>query len=341
MDAITIYDIAKAAHVSPATVSKALNSRHDVSDSMREHVHQIALEMGYHPNAQARSLKLRRSYLIGVVYEEEGQWVSLDHPLFLPVLNAFKKRMEHSGYEIMFLSRGSMFQGGNLLSHVFSRQLDGLLLLDFSPKELPGLLEASVKIPIVACDSVVSALPSVVTDNASAAQQAVRYLFSLGHTRIAHIAGPSGGVSPAGSERLEGYVKGLQECGLPYDVSLVEQAQDWSPRSGKSAFDGLLVKNNGMTFDALFVAADSYIMGILKTCAQMGVSIPKDLSVIGFDDAQWTGFLQPGFTTFKQDKELLGDTSAGILLDLIDGKKRDGLTRIPAELIIRGSCKHR
>jgi len=335
---ITIYDIAKAAKVSPSTVSKALNSRHDVSDAMREHVHQIALEMGYRPNAQARSLKLKRSYLIGVVYEEEGQWVSLDHPLFLPVLNAFKRRIESNGYEIMFLSRGSMFKGESLLSHVFSRQLDALLLLDFSPSELPALLQAAEKIPIIACDSVVPTLPSVVTDNVDAAQQAVEYLYSLGHTRIAHIAGPLGGVSPAGSERLEGYRKGLERCGLPFDSTLVEQAEDWSPQSGKSAFEKLLMKTEGLTFNGIFVAADFYIMGILQTCAQMGISIPKDLSVIGFDDAQWVEFVQPGFTTFRQDKELLGDTSAKILLDLLDGKERSGLIRIPAELITRGSC---
>ena len=341
MDIVTIYDIAKAAHVSPATVSKALNSRHDVSDAMREHVHQIASEMGYRPNAQARSLKLKQSYLIGVVYEEDGQWVSLDHPLFLPVLNAFKRRMESNGYEIMFLSQSSMFKGGGLSSHIFSRQLDGLLLLDFSPGDLPALLEVAQKIPIVACDSVVPSLASIVTDNVLAASQAVVYLHSLGHVRIAHIAGPAKGVSPAGAERLQGYKQGLELCGLPYDDTLVAQAEDWSPQAGKTSFERLLLKHKGKDFSGIFAAADFYIMGILQTCAQLGVSIPNDLSIVGFDDAQWTGFVQPGFTTFKQDKELLGDTSARILLDLLEGKGSVGLIRIPAELVIRGSCIHK
>jgi DNA-binding LacI/PurR family transcriptional regulator len=173
-----------------------------------------------------------------------------------------------------------------------------------------------------------------------AAEQAVKYLHDLGHTRIAHITGPMGGVSPAGYERFEGYRNGLNICGLPFEQNLVEHAENWSPQAGREAFERLLAKNR-LSFNAIFTAADFYIMGILQTCEEKGISIPKDLSVVGFDDAQWTEFVHPGFTTFRQNKEKLGDTSAHILLDQLDGKECGGLIRIPAELITRGSCVQR
>lgn len=121
----------------------------------------------------------------------------------------------------------------------------------------------------------------------------------------------------------------------------MEHVGDWSPQSGRIAFEKLLGKTQEAAFNGIFAAADFYLMGILQTCDKLGISIPKDLSVVGFDDAQWVGFVLPGFTTFKQDKELLGDNSAGILLDKLNGEPRTGLIRIPAELITCGSCMQR
>jgi len=338
----TIYDIAKAANVSPATASKALNGRKDVSAATRALVLKTATEMGYRPNVHARTLKTRRSYLLGVVYEEhEGQWFSLDHPLFLPILNACKRQIESQGYELLFLSRRSYYDGENLLSHAFSREVDGLILVNFAHRELPLLVSASRGIPMVSCDSVVQGFPSIATDNTCAAQKAVEYLHSLGHERIAHIAGPVDGISTAGSERMDGYIAGLAVCGLPYDPSLIVEAAGWSVEDGRHAFEQLPFINGKPAFTAVFAAADFYVMGLRQTCLRMGISIPHDLSVIGFDDAQWTHYVEPGFTTFRQNKELLGITAGAVLIDMIEGRQVEDLIRVPAELIVRNSCRSR
>jgi len=339
LEVITIYDIAAAAQVSPSTVSKALNGRKDVSIKTRKRIIQIAARMGFHPNAQARSLKLKRSYLIGVVYEGEDQRVSLDHPLFLPLLISFKSRMEKNGYELIFLSHGSLYEGENLVAHAFSRQVDALFLLNFYPQDISSCIALSRGLPMVCCDSIIAEIPSVITDNIGASENAVSYLYGLGHKKIAHIAGPpSNGLSIAGDERLQGYRRGLEACGLPYDDNLVERAVDWSPEAGKLAFQIILKKSKG-DFTAIHAAADYYVMGLRKSCMENNIAIPGDLSVVGFDDAQWTEYVEPGFTTFRQDKKVLGETAADILLSLISGENHDGVTRIPATLINRGSCR--
>lgn len=338
-DIITIYDIAAVAHVSPSTVSKALNGRSDVSIKTRKHVIKVASKMGYHPNAQARSLKLKKSYLIGVVFEDEQQSVSLDHPLFLPLMVTFKSIMEKNGYELIFLSHGSLYEGENLIAHAFSRQVDALFLLSFYPRDISSCIALSRGLPMVCCDSIIPGIPSVITDNIEASKNAVAYLYGLGHTRIAHIAGPlSNGLTIAGDERLEGYIRGLEACGLPYDDSLVARAVNWSAEAGKLAFKTIYEMARG-DFTAVYAAADIYIMGLRQYCIENNMMIPKDLSVVGFDDAPWAQYVEPGFTTFKQDEKVLGETAANILLDLIGGGVQDGVIRIPAILKSRGSCQ--
>jgi DNA-binding LacI/PurR family transcriptional regulator len=338
-DIVTIYDIAAAAHVSPSTVSKALNGRNDVSIKTRKHVIKVASKMGYHPNAQARSLKLKKSYLIGVVFEDEQQSVSLDHPLFLPLMVTFKSLMEKHGYELIFLSHGSLYEGENLVAHAFSRQVDALFLLSFYPRDISSCIALSRGLPMVCCDSIIPGIPSVITDNIGASEKAVAYLNSLGHTKIAHIAGPtSNGLSIAGDERLEGYLHGLEACGLPYDDTLIARAANWSADAGKVAFKTIFERTRG-DFTAVYAAADFYVMGLRQYCIENNMVIPRDLSVVGFDDAPWAQYVEPGFTTFKQDEKVLGETAANILLGLIDGGSQDGVIRIPAIMRTRGSCQ--
>lgn len=334
--AVTIYDIAKAVGFSPSTVSKALNGRRDVGGATRAKVIKAASAMGYAPNVHARGLKMNKSWLVGLVYDEDAHVLSLDHPLFLPVINAFKQRMELYGYELLFLSHHSRFACGNLLSHASSRQIDGLLLMSFPQRELSSFNAASRRIPAVSCDSVVPGILSVVTDNMGAASQAVRYLYDLGHRRIAHVAGPSDKVATAGDERLVGYREGLASCGLPCDEALIARAKGWTPEDGRDAFVSLLDRNTDMS--AVFCSADFYVMGLLQICRDRNIDIPRDLSVIGFDDAQWTSFLKPGFTTFRQNKEQLGTVSAEMLIEAMEGTSRDEIMRIDAQLIQRGSC---
>ncbi|HCG64487.1 MAG: hypothetical protein CVV48_13215 [Spirochaetae bacterium HGW-Spirochaetae-4] len=335
-DTITIYDIAKVVGSSPATISKALNGRHDVSDALREKIIETAASMGYRPNVHARGLKMKKSWLVGMVYGEDES-DSLEHPLFLPIMNAFKRQMEHFGYELLFLSQHSKFIGDSLLSHAFSRQVDGLLLMNVAEHATRPFVAASNGIPMVACDAIVPTLSSVITDNIMASKEAVRYLYGLGHRKIGHIAGPANPVTVGGDERLEGFIQGMHGLGLLDADHNVVRAEGWTPNHGRDAFIELMEKHPDIT--AIYCAADFYVMGMLQVCRDKGIRIPADISVIGFDDVQWTAFVEPGFTTFRQNKEQLGTVAANRLLAAMDGEQSTEIVRIPAELVIRGSCR--
>jgi DNA-binding LacI/PurR family transcriptional regulator len=334
---VTIYDIARKAGVSPATVSKALNGRPDVNDVTRSHIIAAAAELGYTPNVHARGLKLKKSWLIGVVYSDDGVSLPLDHPLFLPLLDSFKREIEADGYELLFFSDNSPLVGNNMIAHCCSRQVDGVLLVNVDNVDAPAVSSAANDIPMVSCNLVLDGVPAVITDNFSAASKAVEYLYSLGHRRIAHVAGPMQTHVLAASERLAGYKAALEACGLAYDPSLVVVADAWTPEAGAEAFSRLLVgKDSSLT--AVFFASDSLMMGALPLMKEHNLFSPDDLSVIGFDGAQWTQFLGGGYTTFRQQAGLLGSTSARLLLEKIDGASRADIVRIPAELVIRNSC---
>lgn len=334
---VTIYDIARKVGSSPATVSKALNGRPDVNDVTRAHIIAAASELGYTPNAHARGLKMKKSWLIGVVYSDGEVSLPLDHPLFLPLLDSFKRKVESEGYELLFFSGNSPLVGDNLIAHCCSRQVDGVLLVNIDHVDETAVGVAAQDIPMVSCNLVLERIPSVITDNIQAAKQAIGYLYSLGHRRIAHVAGPMQKHVVAASERLEGYRLALQELGLPYDDSLVVEASSWSPEAGAAAFCRLLVNKESLP-TAVFFASDSLMMGALPVAEANNLLIPKELSVIGFDGAQWTNFLGGGYTTFQQQAALLGATSAQVLLDEMNGMPRTDIVRIPAELKTRSSC---
>ena len=332
--AVTIYDIAKMVGTSPSTVSKAINGRNDVSESMRTKVLLAATELGYRPNEHARGLKTKKSWLVGIVYGAEDA-DTLEHPLFLPILNAFKERMEQFGYELLFLSQNFRIEGDSLLSHVFKRQVDGLLFMNVSEHVVKSIVQSPTNIPMVSCDASVRSMTSVVTDNVAAGIYAVEYLYERGHRLIGHIAGPELHVAQSGTERLEGYMQGLKRCGLPFREQFVVTANGWTPGDGMHASSVLFEQEQVPT--AVFCAADFFVMGLRAYCLQNELVIPDDVSVIGFDDVQWTDYVEPGFTTFRQDKRKIGMLAADELKSRIDGNSVHQIIRIPAELIERSS----
>lgn len=333
-DPVTIYDIAMMVGTSPSTVSKALNGRHDVSESMRTRVLLAATELGYRPNEHAKGLKTRKSWLVGVVYGAEHE-DTLEHPLFLPILSAFKERMEQFGYELLFLSQNFRVQGDSLLSHVFKRQVDGLLFMNVSQKVVDGIVQSPTSIPMVSCDAVITGMTSVVTDNVEAGIKAVTYLHERGHRIIGHIAGPELHVAQSGTERLEGYKQGLERCGLSYRKEFVVTASGWTPEDGLKASSRLLGGKEKPT--AVFCGADFYAMGLRAYCRRNHLAIPSEVSVIGFDDVQWTEYVEPGYTTFRQEKRTIGILAAEELKKSMDGNGSKQIVKIPAQLIERGS----
>ena len=334
---ITIYDIAREVGASPATISKALNGRKDVSEAMRTKIVNKAAEMGYRPNVNARGLKMKKSWLVGIVYGTDMH-DTLEHPLFLPIMDAFKRQMELHGYELLFLSPTSKFVGDSLYSHAFSRQLEGLLLINVSVEAANSFKKSAKHIPMVCLDGIIPGMTSILTDNETAGAEAVDYLWKMGHRVIGHIAGPKGEIATAGEERCSGFKRGMQQYQIACTPPQIVTAHGWSFDAGRDAFIELLDNNPNMT--AVFCAADFYLLGVLSVCKERNLTIPEDISVIGFDDLQWTEFMEPKFTTFRQDKKQLGKIAADRLVDIINGGQNSEIIRIPSTLIIRESVKN-
>lgn len=330
----TIYDIAKATGYSAPTVSKALNDRFDVSAETKEKVRAAAAELGYVVNAGAKMLVTRKSYLVGLVYEEGELGLGIEHPLFAGIMNAFKARMEGEGYDLVFLSRNLGASRMSLLEHCRYRGVEAVLVVNgcSSDPEILDLVASSL--PCVSCNIVVPGLPCVVSENAEASRQVVRYLAGLGHRRVAHVAGPGDGPGSAGIERRESFEAAVAEAAL--GPARVEVARRWTAEEGTAAFGRLWAEEPRPT--AVYCAADFLALGVLNACRALGVRVPEDLSVVGFDDNEWAPYLQPPLTTIRQDRRGIGEGAAELLLTLLSGDSVPGRVGVPVALVERASC---
>jgi LacI family transcriptional regulator len=337
---VTIYDIARHVGVAPSTVSKALNGKSDVNVATRSTIISAASELGYLPSGNSAPYKQhkKRSMLIGVVYETNGASMPLNHPLFLPLIDSFKRKIEDKEYELLFLSSKSPFDRGGWIYHCYSRQVDSVLLVNYEVADEDSIRAVLNNIPVLSCHTLIEGMGAVIADSITAGIDAIKYLYSLGHERIGHIAGPIEKYVLAGKERLDGYKRGIDLCGLGYDESLVQISDGWTPKDGAEAMARLL-KQAKSSFTAVFFASDNLMLGGLRTLRQKGIVVPKDLSIVGFDGDPWTVYIDHGYSTFAQQKELMGETAANILLAAMNKKPMFEVVRIPVRLIARGSCR--
>lgn len=323
---IDMKEVAKLAGVSVATVSKALNNYREVSDETKARILHIVDELGYIPNSSARALSTKRSQLIGIVYSEHLH-IGLEHHFFSGVLEAFKQQVENAGYDVVFINGREM----GYLKKCRVRGVDGVFVVtaDASDKGLVDLFNGDI--PCVTTDMPWNKIPMVYSDNVDASIRAVEYLNQLGHTRIAHIAGPQSSI--AGRERLEGYRSGLIRMGLPYDPKLVMEASEYDNTNGVVLMRKLLAMPNPPT--AVYVMCDLTAVGVLKAISEAGLTAGKDISVIGFDDIELAAHTVPPLTTIRQDRTSIGTTLAETLLKLIEKQDVNPVTRIPAKIIVR------
>jgi len=178
---------------------------------------------------------------------------------------------------------------------------------------------------------------SVTSENISSSRDAVIYLHRLGHQRIAHIAGPMFDRATAGRERLDGYRQGLKLCGLPYRPELVVQADFWTDACGFRALRQLMDGSERPT--ALFSASDLFTIGVYRAAWNMGLELPRDLSIVSFDDNEVARYLRPALTTWRQDRQAIGRVAAEQILKKIAGQATDDRILVPVNLIERDSCQ--
>ncbi len=332
----TIYDIAKKVGCASSTVSKALNNSKEISKKRKAEILAVAKEMGYVPNSSARSLTTKKSWSIGIVFSEDLH-IGLEHHFFSGVIQEFKKSVEELGYEISFYSKKIGNQSLTYLEWFKYKDLDGILIVtvDVEDENLEALRQS--KIPVVTVDSGLINVPTVISDNFQGTRMALEYLMSRGAESIAHIAGPLR--SFAAVERLEAFKSVLSSCGR--EESVFVEASNYDYKSGKEALYKLIKLTKDLP-DAIYAANDDIALGAIMALKELGYKVPRDTSVIGFDNIELTRFTSPSLTTVKQDKRKIGTEAAKLLIEQIDKKTertKGIIKRIPVELIIRESTK--
>ena len=329
---VTIYDIAEATGYSAPTVSKALNGLGSLSEETRQRIMDKAKELGYEPNITARTLTTKKSYLIGVIYDDTGMNKGFSHPLFSPVLERFREKVEAAGYDIIFLSRHFNM---TYFSHANFRSIDGVIIIN-PATNTPADFEDFVKtnLPRVSTNSVFDGICTVITANEQGGYEAAEYFVNHGHKKIGYISAPVDGISTAPTERYNGFKTALEKYNL-FDESLYELSAGWDKESAAEAFARLIKRRKDLS--AVFVTSDQLALGVYEYARNHGLRIPEDISLIGFDDDIASEYL--GLTTFRQSTTEIADISAQMMLDQIEGKTVPPIVRCRPLLIERNSVK--
>jgi LacI family transcriptional regulator len=339
---VTIRQLARASGVSIGTVSRALNGYADVNPETRERIMRLARELDYTPAAAARSLKTQRSHVIGVFLETGEGHPDLQHPFFHEVLVGLKNSIGAGGYDLLLFA--SEHPGNGYGSHTYLKRarhhdVEGTVLMGTDPEdpEVRRLVRSELATVGVDVELEGPATTFVMSDNNDGAAKAVRYLHSLGHRRIATITGLL--ETKPGADRLKGYRQAMQATGLAYRDEYVAYG-DFYVESGRRAMADLLALDEPPT--AVFAASDMMALGAIRAAGDAGLSVPADLSVVGFDDIQLADHMNPPLTTLRQDKAGLGVAAGTALMRLIDGEEAvQPSTVLPVELVRRGSTRPR
>ena len=323
---VTITDISRRCSVSRATVSKALNGHSDINAETAAHIRQVAKEMGYLPNATARTLKLGRSHNIGVLFVDKTS-SGLGHEYFSQILESVKQEAERSGYDITFISRDIGTLHMDYYEHAKYRNCDGVIIasVDFTDPAVIKLVNSDI--PTVTLDYVFDSRSAVMSDNVGGMEELVRYIYGKGHRKIAFIHGETTSVT---QKRLASFHKTCAELGLSIPEEYVEAATFHDPKSSGLATRRLLALKDRPT--CILYPDDFSFIGGMNELEKQGVSIPGDMSVAGYDGILLSQVLRPRLTTYRQDAEAMGREAAHELVEIIERPKE----WIPRQIMIPG-----
>ncbi|MAM72834.1 MAG: cytochrome-c peroxidase [Tistrella sp.] len=325
----TLSDVARAAGLSPTAVSRYLNNQLDLPPETAARIDAAVARLRYRPNRIARRLSTGRAEAIGLAVPE------IDNPFFAAFAAAAEAEAERQGYAVFLMStRGSAEREARALAQIAERYVDGIVMLTNRPDDgtLAGLLAGETNVVLVDEDVPGAPVPKVFVENAGGAGAATRHLIDKGHRAIAYVGGPEGLMSVG--ERRQGFVDAMAAAGLGVRPDLIFTG-DYSRTFGHAAGLALAAMANRPT--ALVAGSDYIVLGLYEAMRDRGLSIPADLSVIGFDDAPFAGFIDPPLTTIRQPVAEMGRTAVAMLLARIAGDTATPVARLPVQLIERGS----
>ncbi|MCU7762606.1 LacI family DNA-binding transcriptional regulator [Priestia megaterium] len=330
----TIKDIARVAGVSVTTVSRALNGYSDVNEKTRQKIADVARELNYSPNTLARGLVMQKSKTIGLLVSGISRESVKDNFTF-EVLCGVNERASTLGYDLILFNTNTMMQREKTYTQLCrERRVDGAIIQGIK-KEDPYLKEVvESDIPCVLVDIPVhsNSVGYVTTDNALGAKKAVEHLASLGHKHIGMINGHEDAF--VSQERLNGYREALKECGLSFRSEWVVSG-NFEEKKAVKAVRELINRHKEVT--AIFCASDLMALGALKACKELGLHVPKEMSIVGYDNIVLASYSSPNLTTVGQEVYQIGYEAADLLIEMLEGKETNMKRYLDTKLIIRES----
>jgi DNA-binding LacI/PurR family transcriptional regulator len=331
----TIYDVAKLANVSTTTVSKVLSNTPYVSAKTRERIVAAMSELNYRPSLAARGLTKNRTYVIGLVVPYDPDYLFGD-PFLLEIIRGVESCTNDNDYNLLLSLARKDDQRSAYARLNRSRYIDGVISLETlgSSSEIRQFEEQNLPVVSIGYGKDDSAGNCVHANDCTGAYQAVKHLLELGHRKIGVVSGPPNFMR-AVNERWKGTLKALGEFNLNLDDSLVTYG-DFTLESGYATAGKLLTEKHKPT--AVFVHNDRMAVGLVRRARELGLAIPTDLSVVGFDDVPLSQLVDPPLTTVRQPGYELGVTATQKLFELINWENNtfDPII-LPVEFIARGS----
>jgi LacI family transcriptional regulator len=326
MGSVRICDIAAKCGLSNATVSKALNGSSEIPDKTVRLVKEAAAELGYIPNASARSLKMHRSFTIGVLFIDKTA-SGLRHEYFSSILNAVKEEAEKHGYDITFIANNYDDSKISYVEHAKARSIDGIVIasVDFQNPDIVALVNSGI--PVVTIDYVYNGATAILSDNDAGLEALVSYAYSLGHRKIAFIHGEDTDVT---RKRLAGFQLESAKLGLQIPTEYIKPAIYHDPETVLKALGELSTLSDRPT--CVIFPDDVSALTTIVTSSSQKSDYLSSLSIAGYDGIALSRMLRPALTTYVQGSEMIGSLAASKLIDRIEHPK----TFIPEQIVVKG-----
>lgn len=323
---VSLKTIAEKCGVSTATVSKALNDQKDISEETKSRIRKTAEELGYFPNAAARALKTHRSYNIGVLFEEEAG-LGLTHEYFSEVLNGLKVQAEALGYDITFINTCFENRRMSYYEHCRYRNLEGVAIVcaDFNDPNVMELM--SKNLPVVTIDYVHHNCTAVSSNNIQGMEDLVKYIYEQGHRKIAYIHGQE--ASYVTKDRLASFYRTADQLGLKIPEEYIRRGVYLETKDAARETRELLKLPDPPT--CILYPDDTALIGGRNVIIEMGLKIPRDISVAGYDGTRISQLLHPKLTTIHQNSDLIGREAARRLIGTIEKPKTTLVERVVIE----------
>jgi len=329
---VTIYDVAREANVSMATVSRVVNGNPNVKPSTRKKVLEAIERLGYRPNAVARGLASKKTTTVGVIIPD------ISSIFFAELARGIEDIATMYKYNIILSNSDQNKEKElHLLNTMLAKQVDGILFMggNITEEHVNEFQKSDVPIVLAATIEENHLIPSVNIDYEQAAFEAVTHLLEKGHTRVAYITGPAN--DPINTKKLAGYRRALEAYGIAYDEALIVEG-DYSYDSGIEAYEKIAELEEKPT--GVFAGTDEMALGIIHGAQDHGVHVPEQLEVIGFDNTRLATMVRPRLTTVVQPMYDIGAVAMRLLTKYMNKERVENhIVVLPHRIEYRESTK--